>query len=474
MKVTEMADGMVVRKILLGMITDDTLLARVGSHWSKRGLFPAHLRHANLIGDWCVKHHRRYGVAPGEDIRALYAAWASTDQADEVTARMVDEVLAGVGQEEEDPNSSYTVDLAGDYFNRVRLIELAEQIKGDALAGRTAEAESKRASFHRIEMGVGSGVDFLADRDSWRDLFTGDYRESLVDWCDRGLNSFFDGVLCQEDFVSFLAPNKTGKTYWMMRLAFLAAIQGRRVAFFSVGDLSEKQTKARFAVQVTERLLRAPSWPHTVKWPVKIDPPQGDEVAATVTCRDRVFKDALCMKEASKALRDLKRGTGSKNSKLRISCHPNLTIGADGIMSVLQTWELDGWGTPDIVVIDYADLLTCPAGFEREIKRDQVNASWQMMRQMAQKLHCLVVTATQADAQSFDAPLISRRHFSEDNRKLAHVTAMIGLNVNGQEKEAGVTRLNKVVLREGENSHLRCLHVAGCLALANPAVVSTY
>ena len=51
---------------------------------------------------------------------------------------------------------------------------------------------------------------------------------------------------------------------------------------------------------------------------------------------------------------------------------------------------------------------------------------------------------------------------------------MVGINSNDEEKEAGVIRLNWVVLREGAYNVNNCVHVAGCLSIANPAVNSTY
>jgi hypothetical protein len=75
---------------------------------------------------------------------------------------------------------------------------------------------------------------------------------------------------------------------------------------------------------------------------------------------------------------------------------------------------------------------------------------------------------------SYKEDLIGREHFSEDKRKMAHVTGMVGINQTRREKERGVYRLNWVVLREGEFIEEHCVHVAGCLGLANPAMKSAF
>jgi replicative DNA helicase len=161
----------------------------------------------------------------------------------------------------------------------------------------------------------------------------------------------------------------------------------------------------------------------------------------------------------------------SKKSYLKLSCHPNSSISVKGIEGILQTWERVDW-IPDVVVIDYADILAPLDG--KADTREQINQTWKALRGMSQKLHCLVVTATQADAASYKVDTLTRSNFSEDKRKHAHVTGMVGLNQTKEEKLNGVLRLNWLDLREAEYTEYRCVHVAGCLALASPAMKSVW
>ena len=54
------------------------------------------------------------------------------------------------------------------------------------------------------------------------------------------------------------------------------------------------------------------------------------------------------------------------------------------------------------------------------------------------------------------------------------MTGMVGINATEKEKDRGITRLNWVVLREKAFSSYRCVYVAGCLAIAHPAIKSTW
>jgi hypothetical protein len=120
------------------------------------------------------------------------------------------------------------------------------------------------------------------------------------------------------------------------------------------------------------------------------------------------------------------------------------------IKAILSTWEKTEAWVPDIIVIDYADLLTT----EREMdERPKQNKIWMGLRRLSQENgQPLVVTATQADADSYDKFRLKMNNFSEDKRKFSHSTAFLGLNQdpNGREKRIGLMRLNIIALREGD------------------------
>ena len=93
---------------------------------------------------------------------------------------------------------------------------------------------------------------------------------------------------------------------------------------------------------------------------------------------------------------------------------------------------------------------------------------------MSQEFHCLVLTATQADAESYDRGLITLRNFSNDRRKNDHVTGMIGLNTTTEEKDMGIYRLNWLKRRDAAFSERQQYKVAGCLDIGCPVMLSSF
>jgi hypothetical protein len=142
----------------------------------------------------------------------------------------------------------------------------------------------------------------------------------------------------------------------------------------------------------------------------------------------------------------------------------------DNVRLAVEDNARKGWIT-DVVVVDYADLLGDPPGYHKE-NRDKINANWKAMSDLRLDKNLLLLTATQANAESYGKRTMGKKSFSDDKRKNAHVTAMITINKVDEEEERGVYRLDWLFRRNEAKAPQ--VHVAGCLALANPAMVSTF
>lgn len=461
------AKGTEERRILIGMIVDSTVLGRIASkHRTK--MFKS--RWANLISGWCVKYYRKYNKAPAGHIESLFETWSlKTKDKDliKLTARFLNSISNEYESLKEESNSDYIIDLAGDYFNKVELERLRDAIEEDITDGETNKAKNRVSEWRQVEMGVGEGVDILQDKEAIKEAFE-DKKEPLIIYPGNA-EYFFGNAFERDGFISFVGPEGRGKSFWLQDVAWRAMEQRKRVAFFEVGDMSRNQIMRRLMV----RASRCPLRPRDVNYPKKIKRvvrrSDGEEYTQ-IRHEVKTFKKGLTWRVAKKSCKDImKRKTKSKKSYFKLSSHPNSTLSVSGIESILKEWERDGW-VADVVVIDYADILNMDyPGIEG---RDRINETWKRLRSLSQKWHNLVVTATQADARSYEAELINMSHFSDDKRKNAHVTGMIGLNQTPDEKKKGIMRLNWTKVRDDDFQTQKCLYVGTCMALANPCVIS--
>lgn len=468
MKVQEYDLGAQERDILLGMIWSKSALSRIASKWEGE-MFAAPA--SNLIGLWCVEHFRKHELPPKRGIVSYLEAHEGKShfEQSEKLLRVLLDLPRTV-------NSGRTIDLAADHFNRVRLSRIKDAIEADLEAGRISKAEEKIATFRRVEMGTGAGIDLFQDDEAIKAALTRDRHESLISYEQEALDGFFRGRLIRGGFIAFMAPEKTGKTTFLVDMAVRGMIQRRRVAYFGIGDETETELHERILVRASKHPFdsHSGSWPCVVNWPTGIKKPArgAENPVADVEHEDREFKGPLSYPRAKEAYAKLiDRKIKSNDSFFRSSSHASVSIGVSGIKSIIGSWQLNGW-TPDVVIIDYADNLANPAGKWEE--RHAINRNWQEMRALNKELHCLLVTATQANRQSYESRRVDRKHVGEDKRKLAHVTGVVGINVAGEEKDKGITRLSWIAARKGRYSSHRELHCAGCWDVGNPCIVSTW
>jgi len=177
----------------------------------------------------------------------------------------------------------------------------------------------------------------------------------------------------------------------------------------------------------------------------------------------------LTWKEAYKAARKWRK---KYRKQFRLSTYANETLSVSEIKAVLDIWERNEEFIPDVIIIDYADLLTSDPDIRGLDFRNRQNIIWQRLRALSQLRHCLVITATQAAASAYGKDLLSMSDFSEDKRKYAHVTAMYGVNQTDEEKQIGIMRINQIVVREDDFLTSKPVHVLQRLQIGKPVLES--
>jgi len=443
--------------VLAGMILDPTVCARISSKWKIEGLFGG--RWQNIVAGWAVKHFKEYGEVLGqESVEVRFSEWAAKSKS-EAAINSMEEFFYQFDQnyveKVQGMSSEYLLDLAGQIFERVRIRNTIEQTQFDLDEDNVEKASRRLAESLKVELGAGSLFKPASDYERWQAAFDADQSEPLITY-PGAIGKHFGSDFSRDSFVSFIGITGIGKSFFLLDAAYRAVRQLRRVAFFECGDMSESQLTRRMG----QRALRRPKKSCEVKRPLGWD---GDGILETEEMR----LEGISPQESYREWRKISR----KRDLLRVSCHSNISINAEGISSIVEDWAREGW-LPDCVICDYADILAPPPGI-REY-RDQINATWQRLRRLSQDFHCLVLTATQADAESYEKGLLTLRSFTNDRRKNDHVTAMIGLNSNVEEKEEGTYRINFIKRREDEFSVKRVCKVAGSLAMGCPILVSSF
>ncbi len=267
----------------------------------------------------------------------------------------------------------------------------------------------------------------------------------------------------------------------LMDIAVKAVWQGKKVAYFEAGDMSESQVLRRLYQRVTNSTgISGLSYKFPTRFSYDEDAEDGEKIDIDYISgykhqdltAQRV-KEILGSKYAVSPVTDDYKVFLNDTWKHRaegnwiMSCHPqDLTVPMINLL--LDEWKNTQNFEPDFVVIDYADILVSVS--HNKEYRHQVNDTFMRLRALSLKRNCCVLTATQANAGSWSAETMTREHLAEDKRKAAHPTAIIGLNSSKYEREKQVAHLNYLVRRDGVCDEYANLYIAQCLAISNPMV----
>jgi len=142
----------------------------------------------------------------------------------------------------------------------------------------------------------------------------------------------------------------------------------------------------------------------------------------------------------------VKSFTQMYGKNLRIKSYPRFSANIYDIVNELDDLEYSEGFIPDVLVIDYLDILAYPPGSYKS-ERDFINTTWKMAAQIAGEKNCLVITADQADAPSRGKRNLDQTSFTDDKRKDAHLDMRIAINQTFSEKQRKIARITNLFHR---------------------------
>ena len=460
-----------------------------------------------------MEYFKRYNKAPQQHIEDIFKSHQRKDL-DADRAELISDFLESISDEYERAdkfNSRYAIDQVEEYFRTQSLQALSEDIRAELARGNTQEAEALLGKYQRVSQPLKRGINPFTDKEAIFNAF--ERSEERLFQIPGALGHLINDELVREGLIGFMGPEKRGKTFILMELAKRAARARNNTAFFGAGDMTQDPMIIRWHTSLTGRSNRKRYCEETLMPvldcvhnqmnkcnkrqrvcdcglglekpddPIPFEDAPEDYVPCSVCAKNRHsrFRGAvwyehyeevkpLMWREGLKAGRQFMKRLKGRDFKL--DCYYNNQLSVRTIKIQLEIWrDSEGW-IPDVVVVDYADILMPESGFESKDLRHQQNEAWRILRSLSQEWHCLVITATQADAASYDVKSLRMKHFSEDKRKYGHVTGMLGLNQTDEDRARGIMRINWLVRREGEfnpNHHVKVLQ---CLARGKPLIAS--
>lgn len=515
MKTTEIRriENKIERRVIMGAIVSDQFLREITPVYDSRYL---EATYAKLLMGWCIEFYKKYDAAPAKQIQALYDSKRRTEEIDDTAADAISDLLEGMSTEWEQSramNIPYLIDQTLTHF-KLRSLGLLRDAIGESLeSGDVAAADAALQGYKPVRRPSVDGFDPYTDLNAIIAAFE-DSPDPLVHF-PGALGRFANSQFVRGGFVGLMGSFKRGKSWLLQEIAHRGSANRHNVAYFEVGDMSKDDVTIRTHIRLAgksneeeycgdlhipvldclhnqngtcpfEREGRHPSVPIAAKeWDGNpkermAQAPEGYAPCAqcargqynadykgAVWWKKKHIANPLQWREGYKlGLKFRKYGVGRH---FRTVVTPAKTTTVRTICATLDMWETFEDFIPDIIVIDYADLLI--AEDTKKDVRHQHNEIWMALRALSLDRHALVVTATQADADAMERNVLGLNNFSEDVRKYAHVTAMFTLNQTDGEKEQGLLRIGKLLVRKGKSTN-ETVTVLQSLQTGQPCIAS--
>lgn len=469
-------------EILAAMIGSTPFMSRAAA-WYKPEYFKDY---AQLIAGWVMEYYRQYKEAPGQTIQHIYTI--EKENIPPAMAVNVATYLSNLSTQYGNNgfNLDYLLDTARKFFRR-RSYEYFYSTGRDLIrAGRVEEAITLHDDFRNVIQAT-SGWENPFDEKVINDHFREDLSEYQV-LSFRGVLNELIGPLERSWLVAFMGPMKRGKSFWCEEAIFAGLSQQKRVAYINL-EMPGRAVRTREYKRITalpERNSRyvLPQFdcllnqtgvcvlPERTGGGILVQddqPPQytpGHPWRVCTYCREHrseirqkynrnsyaaaiwfshVNKLSLNPGAVHKEAQNLKMLSGDH---LRQKTYPAYSATVEDVRRDLDDLMYAERFYPDIVVLDYADILGSERSFDHE--RHRLDNIWKRLKQAAAEMGALWITATQTNRRGMERHSVKQTDTAEDIRKMAHVDAMWGLNQTEDDRQQYFTRISQLASRHRE------------------------
>jgi archaellum biogenesis ATPase FlaH len=412
-----------IKEILTAMITNTEFLKAIRPVYRSEFFEVSYMQ---KVSRWVVMHYDEFKEAPGGHIQNIYEE-KKAQGLNGSESQIIETFLANLSDQYEQGefNDQYLLKRARQFFGNRNYEILADKIKQALAQGKPNQLKKVLHSFKEVAIQAAEWTKPF-HREQIAKYFENTDEDHLFQY-PGDLGELF-GPFLRGWLVGFMGPMKRGKSYWLQDMAFQSVINRLRTVVISL--------------EMSTNILLTRFYKYTLN-------------------KEQITKEEV-MQKSGRFIRNY-------GDRLRLKDYPAYSASVEDIEADLQELESVENFIPDVIVIDYADILADGSG-SSHTERERLDAIWKKLKRMAGQRKCLVVTASQTNRASIEKANITQTDTAEDIRKLAQVDMMIGLNQTEDEKREGIMRMNIVAHRHRLFYVRRQVIVEQDLAVGNPFV----
>lgn len=462
-------------RLATGIIVSDTVCRRLIPILNPDLLKVPYIR---MLAQWVINYYKMYEKPPNHHIRDIFER--EKRRLDLADAGLMEEFLSKLSDDYVDQmgfNPDYIIDRSLEYLEERGLETLAEGIEENVKGGRLDRARRMVTEYKKVAQGTSRWINIF-DITEVGPLLHQAQDDYLFEY--PGALGKLVGPFNRGNFCAILAPIKRGKTWMLMETAMVSLMNGFRTAMVSL-EMKDRRMAERFYKRIVSagsdggellypvfdcwnnqtgvcdkvdrschnvKLIeeegdelpdfeKAPKDYKPCDWCRKNDPDSYDQTVWYVQLKRPPFQLELVRKKV--------RAFGEAWGKnFRLMCYPRFSAGIEDVEGDLDMLEFTEGFIPDVIIIDYIDILKRGEGEFRHV----LDELWMSHARMASQRNCLVMTATQSTRKSWEANQVRVGDTSENYRNPAHVDLMLALNQTDEQKRIGAMGVSVVAARE--------------------------
>ena len=396
---------------------------------------------AKYIATWCIDYVEKYTTAPGPTIQKICNTYLESEP-DKAEYKLANKLIQTITTEYTiDDNWEYLLDGIFQHIKEKQFEKLKANIEICLSKNDVSSAEELLTVFKTAKREKIEGIS-LKQNELVAKIVTDNSEDETILTFPGALGQLV-GDLQRGDLFAVASPAKRGKSWFLQESAIRAALQKKVVVYYSL-EMNEKQVLSRIAQQLTNEIRYLPHDSEvddsgtTYK---NVILPTFDGIDAIRQNNTRKY--GMNRKLVADKLK--KFDTMSGRGDIHVCCFPAYSADVKRINQHLDELEREKNIIPDVIVVDYADILLSS---NRQDYRHQIDLIWKSLRGLAQERSVLCITASHTNKSTYSKSM-GQGDLAEDTRKLNHVSCMIGMNQSNQDKENFVWRAVSLANRHG-------------------------
>jgi len=383
------------------------------------------------VADTAIAYYRKYKKAVAEHLPDLLEDRLAGKRAE---ARMYEDLLNDLYSIKDGINRKYILDQLQSFVRqqsiRRSIILAAEELQQgrlDSAERIITEGVKRRITVFDKGLSVASAITSHTLYDPQQELIK------------TGIAPLDQDGICPApgELFTVLAPPNRGKTWWLMAIGKFAALQRKKVLHVTL-EMSEEKVARRYVQSFFSMTRR----PESFKVPLI----EVDKSGRFTGLRFKQLRKrpSLLDPKARKRLTTRAATFGKKFERILVKQFPTNQLTTDGLYAYLEMLELEEGFSPDLMIVDYADLMK----IDSQNVRVDTGRVYKDLRGLAVDHNIAVASASQSNRPGEDSKILTMKHFAEDYSKAAISDNIVSYNQTKEEKELNLARLFVVKARD--------------------------